>query len=221
MPTPDPHDVNPPPSLLSASAVQMTRDMPWKAVNEIERILLTPLAWLRFKAAGIRWGKGWRFYGLPILQKHRASTLEIGDAMELRSTARSNPLGANRPCILTTRRPEARLIIGTNFGMTGGSVVCDESITIGDRVWVGANSVISDTDFHPLDPVVRQQRPLDGATAPIVIEDDVFIGMHVLILKGVRIGARSVIGAGSVVTGDIPPDVIAAGVPARVIKPLG
>ena len=57
-------------------------------------------------------------------------------------------------------------------------------------------------------------------SAPIVIEDDVWVGAHSIILKGVTIGARSIIGAGSVVTKNIPPDCVAAGNPCRVIKSL-
>lgn len=219
-PVPDPHDVNPPDSLLSTAALRMMVDMPWKAVNEIERLLLLPWARLRFAVTGLKWSRGCRLYGLPIIQKHRGSTLRFGARLELRSTARSNPLGANRPCILTTRRHGAELTIGNDFGMTGGSIVCDLKITIGDRVWVGANSVIMDTDFHPLDPQRRQEKPLDGAAAPVVIEDDVFIGMHALILKGVTLGKGCVIGAGSVVTRDVPSGVLAAGNPARIVREL-
>ena len=140
--------------------------------------------------------------------------------MNLRSTARSNPLGPNHAVIISTRRPSAVLTIGDDFGMTGGSLVCDERITIGDRVWIGANTVIADTDFHPLDPQRRGENPLAANTAPITIADDVFIGMNTLILKGVTIGARAVVGAGSVVTRDVPPDAIVAGNPARVIGEL-
>ena len=93
-----------------------------------------------------------------------------------------------------------------------------ERITIGDRVWVGANTVISDTDFHPLDPARRRADPLAANTAPISIADDVFIGMHALILKGVSIGAGAVIAAGSVVTRDVPAGSVVAGNPARVIR---
>lgn len=214
------HDSAPPESYLSRTALRMALDTPWKALNELKRLLLLPWARLRFAAAGVRWGKGWKLYGLPIIQKHRRSTLIIGDRLNLRSTARSNPLGPQRPVILSTRRPGAALIIGDDFGMTGGSIVCEERITIGQRVTVGANTIITDTDFHPLDPQVRYARPLDGATAPVVIEDDVFIGMQALILKGVTIGKASVIGAGSVVTRDIPAGVIAAGNPARPIRAL-
>jgi len=195
-------------------------DTPWKARNELERLLLLPLARLQFLLAGIAWGRGWRLYGLPIIQKHRHSTLLIGARLNLRSTMRSNPLGPYHPVILSTRRPGATLTIGDDFGMTGGSLVCEERITIGNRVTIGANSLIVDTDFHPLDPLVRQQRPTDGATAPVIIADDVFTGMGVLLLKGVTIGRGSVIGAGSVVTRDIPPGVIAAGNPAQVIRKL-
>lgn len=200
-----------------ASALRMTRDMPWKAVNELDRLLLLPLARLYVRGAGVRWGSDWKLYGLPIIQKHRRSELTIGDQLELRSTVRSNPLGPNRPCVLSTRRADARLVIGDHFAMTGGSVVCEESITIGNRVTVGCNSIIADTDFHPLDPAYRREHPLDGTTAPLVIEDDVFIGMQAIILKGVHLGAGCVIGAGSVVTRDVPAGAVAAGNPAQVL----
>lgn len=210
----------PPDSLLSLEAMRLALDTPWKAINEIERLVLLPLTRIQCALAGIGWGAGWKFYGLPIIQKHRRSVMIIGAGLELRSTARSNPLGANRPCIISTRRAGAALHIGTGFGMTGGSVVCEERIVIGDRVIVGANSVISDTDFHPIEAERRRTHILDGATAPVVIGDDVFIGMGVLVLKGVTIGTGSVIGAGSVVTRDVPAGVIAAGNPAKVIRTI-
>ena len=200
--------------------VAMTRDMPWKARNEIRRMLLLPWARLNIALAGVQWGPGWQLYGMPIIQKHRRSELRIGAHLILRSTVRSNPLGPTHPCILTTRRAGARLIIGDHFGMTGGSIVCEESITIGSGVIVGCNTVIADTDFHPHDPAAREAAPLAGPTAPVIIEDDVFIGMNALILKGVRLGQGCVIGAGSIVTQDVPAGMIAAGAPARVIRPV-
>ncbi len=210
---------DPIPDSLS-SMVHYTRLTPWKANNEIRRLLIWPRVRLLFAWAGIAWGTNWRFYGVPLIQRHRASTIRIGDGMELRSSLISNPLGPAHPVILSTRRAGAIIQIGANFGMTGGSICADHSITMGDRVTVGANTIIVDTDFHPLDPVTRQRDPMNGATAPILIEDDVFIGMNCLILKGVRIGQSSVIGAGSIVTRDVPPGVIAAGNPLRIIKTL-
>ncbi len=218
--TESPHDVAPPAALVSAEGLRIALDTPWRVRLEVRRLLTWPVARLIFALAGVRWGRGWRLYGVPILQKHRRSVIVIGDGLELRSIPHSNALGPSHPVILSTRRTGARLVIGRGFGMTGGTICAEESITIGADVWVGANSTITDTDFHPLDLEARLARPLDGATAPVAIEDGAFIGMQSLILKGVRIGARSVIGAGSVVTHDIPPGVIAAGNPARVIRPL-
>jgi len=102
--------------------------------------------------------------------------------------------------------------------MTGGTLCAAERIEIGDHVTIGANVTVVDSDFHPIDPVRRLTHPNDGQTSPVFIENNVFIGMNSLILKGVKIGEGSVIGAGSVVTKDVPPGVIAAGNPARVIN---
>jgi acetyltransferase-like isoleucine patch superfamily enzyme len=93
-------------------------------------------------------------------------------------------------------------------------------VTIGDNVAVGTNSTIVDTDFHPVDPRLRRENPAKAKTAPVVIEDDVFIGMNCLILKGVTIGRGGVIGAGSVVTKSVPPGMLAVGNPARVAREL-
>lgn len=204
-----------PAALLSAEALRQASAMPWKAGNEIRRWLILPLAWWALR--GVEIGAGWRCYGLPIFQRHRRSQIRIGPRLNLRSTPRSNPLGPNHPVIISTRRAGAILTIGDDFGMTGGSLVCDERVTIGNRVWVGANSVIADTDFHPLDPETRHSRPLAANTAPVIIADDVFIGMNALILKGLRIGEGAVVGAGSVVSRDVPAGAIVAGNPARVI----
>jgi len=104
--------------------------------------------------------------------------------------------------------------------MTGATVVAAERIEIGQRVLVGANAVIVDTDFHPMDPFERRISMFPGATRPTIIGNDVFIGMNAIILKGAVIGAEAVIGAGSVVTGEVPPRTIFAGNPARLVRNL-
>lgn len=177
-----------------------------------------PFNRLLFLVNGIAWGKDWRLHGFPIIQKHRQSTIQFGDRLRLRSTTRSNPLGANHPVLLCTWQAGSLIRTGDDFSMTGGSLCASEQIVIGNRVTVGANSIIVDADFHPLQPHLRLEQPQGGLTSAIVIEDDVFVGMHCLILKGVTIGQGSVIGAGSVVTGNIPAGVIAAGNPAHVIR---
>jgi len=193
---------------------------PWKISNGLGRWMIYPYLRLLFAVNGIQWGRGWRFYGIPIIQRHRLSTMRFGSFLHLRSSVRSNPLGPNHPVILCTWQAGAALEIGSHFAMTGGALIAAERITIGDRVNIGANTTVLDTDFHPLDPETRPLHPQDAATKPVFIENDVFIGMSCLILKGVTIGQGSVIGAGSVVTRDIPPGVIAAGNPARVVREL-
>jgi len=95
-----------------------------------------------------------------------------------------------------------------------------KKITIGKNVIVGANCTIIDTDFHPLDPDIRQRSPRAVQTVPISIGDDVFIGMNCIILKAITIGQAAVVGAGSVVTHDIPAKVIVVGNPTRVVWKL-
>ena len=123
----------------------------------------------------------------------------------------------------------AKIYIGDDVGLSGVIVSCAVSINIGSRVIIGANTTLSDTDSHPINYKSRQPKYFDidavnsqlqVGTKKIIIEDDVFIGMHCLILKGAHIGRGSVIAAGSIVTGKIPPNVIAAGSPAKVIKSI-
>lgn len=96
----------------------------------------------------------------------------------------------------------------------------NDSIKIGDKVKIGGCVLMTDTDAHPIDFMARRSSNEGMKSAPIVIEDDVWVGAHSIILKGVTIGARSIIGAGNVVTKNIPADCVAAGNPCRVIKNL-
>jgi acetyltransferase-like isoleucine patch superfamily enzyme len=190
---------------------------PWKIINEIQRWIVYLVVRFDFFFYRIPWGKGWRIHGRPVIQKHRHSNINIGSRLGLRSTVRSNPLGPNHPVILCTWNSGAVIEIGDHFAMTGGSIIAVEQIKIGNRVAVGANCTIMDTDFHPTNPEQRLIHPQDAQSKPIVIEDDVFIGMNCLILKGVRVGKGAVIAAGSIVVKDVPPGVVVAGNPAKVV----
>lgn len=91
-------------------------------------------------------------------------------------------------------------------------------IFIGERVLIGSHVDIYDTDFHPLSPENRLGgEPKKGA---VTIQENVWIGNRVTILKGTIIGAHSVVAAGSVVSGTFPERVLIGGVPARVIRSL-
>lgn len=192
-------------------------DAPWKTKNHLIRVLSLPRIRLGFALAGVAWGRHWRIFGMPILQRHRRSEIVLGDGLELRSTPESNPLRPFQPVVLSTRRPGAVIRMGEGCGATGVVLVADERIEVGNRVLLGANAIITDTDFHPLDADVRRATPSLGAHAPVVIEDDVFVGTQALILKGVRIGRGAVVGACAVVTKSVPPGVIVAGNPARIV----
>jgi acetyltransferase-like isoleucine patch superfamily enzyme len=201
-------------------SLQALLNTPWRISNELRRRVLVPLVRLQFATSGIHYGEGWRILGMPILQRHRQSSIRIGDYFEMRSWYRSNPLIPNHPVVLATRKADAEIIIGNHCGFTGSVIVAAQRVQIGDRVLLGANVVVMDTDFHPLHPDQRRVDTMNANHAPVIIEDDVFIGMNAMILKGVRIGAGSTIGAGSVVAKDIPPRSLAAGNPARVIRSL-
>lgn len=114
---------------------------------------------------------------------------------------------------------EKNIFVGENFYANYDCVIIDVCrVTIGRNVLLGPRVGIY-TAAHPLDAETRATGAEFGA--PIEIGDDVWIGGNAVILPGVKIGARSVIGAGSVVTKDIPADVVAAGTPCRVLRRLG
>ena len=90
---------------------------------------------------------------------------------------------------------------------------------IGKHCLLSGGVSVSDYDGHPTDAVLRRTSPAPRESIePVVIGDDVWIGAAARILKGVTIGDRSIVGAGAIVTKDVPPDVVVAGNPARVVK---
>jgi serine acetyltransferase len=196
------------------------RATPWKAVNELRRFSCFPVVRLYFVIHGVRWHSGWHIYGLPVIQRHHGSSISIGDGFWMRNWFSSNPLGVRNRCILATWSPAAEIQIGNEVGMSGVTICAQTRVLIGDRVVLGNNVTITDTDFHPLDPETRRIHFSAGCSEEVAIEEDCFIGMHALILKGAHIGRGALIGAGSVVTDNIPAKVLAAGNPARVIREL-
>lgn len=200
--------------------IEQTRQTPWKALNELRRYATLPYIRLYFALHGVGWGQNWMIYGTPLIQRHSGSSIQIGRHLNMRNWFGSNPLGVNHRSILATWSSTASISIGDDVGMTGATLVAQTGITIGNRVFIGANSSIVDTDFHPLAADQRNQDPTAGISRPITIADDVFIGMNVLILKGSSIGQGSIIGAGSVVSGEVPEGVVVAGNPAQIVRSL-
>lgn len=118
-----------------------------------------------------------------------------------------------------------KLIIGENCKIGDNvHIVASDSVTIGDNCLMASKIFISDTShgvYNKVDPMSAPDIAPDDrtlVTKPVVIGDNVWIGENVCVLLGARIGNGCIIGANSVVTGDIPDNSIVAGAPARVIK---
>ena len=131
----------------------------------------------------------------------------IGDRVRLDGTTVRLELIARRGAVLSIGTG-TYINYGTNISATRG-------VTIGSNCAIGQYSIIMDNDYHsPLDHQVG------GAAAPVVVEDDVWIGARCIVLRGSHIGRGAVIGANSLVNGFIPPYTLAAGSPLRVIRHL-
>ena len=182
--------------------------------------IVNPLVAHALRARGVLLGEAPTFYGVPQVSRHHGSTIEIGRRVIVCSDSRFTALSLNHPAKISTVRPEARIVIGDDVGMSGACIVCARSISIGSEVMMGANVMIIDTDFHPVEPVGR--RFSDDASrigvASVLIGDNVFLGVGAKVIKGAHIGPDSVVSAAAlVVAGEYPAGAILAGNPARVI----
>lgn len=166
---------------------------------------------------GVQFGNGCRCFGRLRFRRAEFSSISIGDNCTFRSSVGSNLVGIDRPCMISTLNRNAVIKIGSGCGLSGTVIGAAQRIEIGNNVLFGANSTITDTDWHGIAP---DERRGPGASAPVVIEDNVWIGLNAIVLKGVTIGRNSIIGAGSIVVKSIPANVIASGQPAKVIRTL-
>jgi len=165
--------------------------------------------------------RSFKTFGRPIVRVSSGGKFEIGENFTINNGFVANLIGRQQPCFFIVG-PEGQLEIGNNVGISSSAIVCREKIVIEDHVLIGGNTAIYDTDFHPVNFMDRLRSPDKYSPLiknnPVFIKEHAFIGAHTTILKGVTIGERSVIGAGSVVTKNVPPDEIWAGNPARFIK---
>lgn len=164
------------------------------------------------KYRGVKLGKGCRFFGVPHIRRYPFSTIQFGENCTIRSDQYSNLIGVNHKCIISTHEKSAKIEIGNNCGFSGTTIGAAIEITIGNNVFIGANVIITDFDWHSERSNTKPQ--------PIRILDNVWIGVNCTVLKGVTIGENSIIGANSLVVKDIPANVIAGGVPCTPIKPI-
>ena len=185
----------------------------------MRQLFYKPFNKLMFKSAGAAIGKNFNVYNRIYLKLYKGGNLIIGDNFTMFSGESINPISRNmKACIFVNNN--ASLYIGKNVGMSSRCVWCNKHIRIGDNVRLGGNVTILDTDCHSLNYLDRRHKEKDKINTcnkSIIIDEDVLIGANAIILKGVHIGARSIIAAGSIVTKDIPDDCIAGGNPCKVI----
>jgi maltose O-acetyltransferase len=130
------------------------------------------------------------------------------------------PMAGDGRVMFQAREPNAVIEIGEFTAISNNtSLIANTRISIGARNLIGDNVLIIDSDFHGT--AVAERRTSIGKTAPVVIGDDVWIGSRAIILRGATIGAGSIVAAGAVVRGNVPPLSLIAGNPGVVIGPIG
>lgn len=160
-----------------------------------------------------------RIYGTPQCSRMEGIAV-FGERVSLNSLPYFARLGQSLPCVFSTGK-HGVIEIGDDTVINGAAIFAERRVAIGRRVMIGSDTKITDIDCHPIDVVPRRYASSTEPPRPIIIDDDVWIGMNCIVLPGVHIGHGSVIGAGSIVTRDVPSMSIAAGCPAKVIRPLG
>lgn len=182
--------------------------------------------WFRVycRAAGIRLGQGIQVFGRAIVVRYPGTTISIGDNSIFNACFKHLSAGLGFGLKIRTLCRNARIQIGASCELNACALICRTTeIILEDNVLIGAGTIIMDSDFHSLEPRKRipgQKTAAFENDSPVHIGENVWIGLNVTLLKGVCIGKNSVIAAGSVVTHKIPPNVVAAGIPAKVVKKL-
>lgn len=156
----------------------------------------------------------------------------IGDIIKRK---RGSQINIGRDCLiegsLVTETNASQIVIGNNVYVGGGSLIeCVKSIVIEDDVLISHGCILADSDNHSIIYGMRRKDLADWKkgdhdwdttiSIPIKIAKGAWIGMRAIVLKGVTVGEGAVVGAGSVVTKDVPPYTIIAGNPAKIIREI-
>lgn len=155
--------------------------------------------------------------GRPFVSRCEGSTIEFGRSVCLDSSRRNNPLGGEKPCILRTMNPQARILLGDRVGISSATIVSGNSIQIGSDSLLGAGCMILDNDFHIPSEGFAWETEYSSNSRPISIGRGCFIGARAIILKGVTLGDKVVVGAGAVVTRSFPSRSVIGGNPAGLL----
>lgn len=191
----------------------------WTAYGKAIRAMYSVITRFRLICCGAKVGKGLSVRGWVHLHISPKADVIIGNDVMLKSGFADNPTACSLRTGISCARG-ARMVIGDDTGLFGVTVICMKSVTIGSETLIAGGTHIYDSDFHSLDPSERNGGDDEAITLPVTIGSQCWIGSRCLILRGVTIGDQAVIGAGSVVTKDVPPRQVWAGNPAKFIKEI-
>ena len=134
-------------------------------------------------------------------------TMQIGNLVRIWSNINPTRLAVHRG---------GRLIIGEKTLVNGTMISASTEISIGKNCFIGPQTIIMNSDFHG----IGGTDSTEGESAPIIIEDNVWLGTRTMVLKGVHIGEGAIVAAGAIVTKSVPAYTVVAGVPAKIVKHL-
>lgn len=200
--------------MIIRGLIYVTRRVRWRVGGAWARMVL--------RSYGVEFGPGLKIGSAPVIRRHQTGSIRLGKNVVIANELAENPAGIAHPTALCAWRPNAKLLIGDDVGISGAVLFAWERVEVGDRVLIGAGALIYDSDFHPLEMEPRKHSDeTKVGVAPVVIEADAWIGARAIVLKGVTIGRGAVVAAGAVVTANVPPGTIVGGVPAKVIGQCG
>lgn len=187
----------------------------------LRRILVGLPAKALLRCQGVDFGRGLVLYSFLVCRRSKGARIQLGSNVTISNKIDENPAGIAHRTLLAAVGERANLVIGNNVAISGAVLFCACNITIEDHVNIGAGVKIYDTDFHPIGAMARRAHDVSQIkSAPVRICRDAWLGAESMVLKGVTIGARSIVAARAVVVKDVPDDCIVAGVPAHIVARL-
>ncbi len=195
------------------TAIPIYRGRSWRKIVKPIAVRLISAFWMRWLKLRlgdrVRFGRNFQTNGRLVIKG--PGCVIFGDDINAWAHAEKN--------VLITFTPNSRITIGGGTRLNGAGIMAYTHIEVGPRCILGS-TLVFDSDFHPLDPARRHDPDAPVSCAPITIEENVWLGGQSAVLKGVTVGENSVVAFRAVVSDDVPPNVVVAGNPARVVKSL-
>jgi len=195
------------------TAIPIYRPRSWRRAIKPVAVSLISAFWMRWLKVRlgdrVQFGRNFQTNGRLVIKG--PGRVVFGDDVNAWAHAEKN--------VLITYTPDSRITIGSGTRLNGAGIMAYTRIEVGPRCILGS-TLVFDSDFHPLDPARRHDPDAPVSCAPITFEENVWLGGQSAVLKGVRVGRNSVVAFRAVVSDDVPPDVVVAGNPARIVKSL-